>query len=58
MLLMVITMRQTVISEVQILVTGYSYINGGKSEYKYYIQNAHGDVVNIIKENGKIYRKI
>ena len=55
---MVITMRQTVISEVQILVTGYSYINGGKSEYKYYIQNAHGDVVNIIKENGKIYRKI
>ena len=36
------------------LVAKYNYRNGEKSEYTYYTQNAHGDVVNLTDETGKV----
>ncbi|MCM1142199.1 MAG: hypothetical protein NC453_26815, partial [Muribaculum sp.] len=39
------------------LVAKYNYRNGDKSEYTYYTQNAHGDVVNLTDKNGKVTKK-
>ena len=36
------------------LVAKYNFCNGTKSEYTYYTQNAHGDVVNLTDETGKV----
>ena len=36
------------------LVAKYNYWNGDKSEYTYYTQNAHGDVVNLTDKEGKV----
>ena len=36
------------------LVAKYNYWNGKKSEYTYYTQNAHGDVVNLTDKDGKV----
>ena len=36
------------------LVAKYNFWNGKKSEYTYYTQNAHGDVVNLTDKDGKI----
>lgn len=39
------------------LVAKYNYRNGEKSEYTYYTQNAHGDVVNLTDKDGKVTKK-
>ncbi len=39
------------------LVAKYNYKNGDKSEYTYYTQNAHGDVVNLTDSTGKVTKK-
>ena len=39
------------------LVAKYNYRNGDKSEYIYYTQNAHGDVVNLTDSTGKVTKK-
>ena len=39
------------------LVAKYNYKNGDKSEYTYYTQNAHGDVVNLTDKDGKVTKK-
>lgn len=39
------------------LVAKYNYRNGNKSEYTYYTQNAHGDVVNLTNANGEVTKK-
>ena len=36
------------------LVAKYNYKNGDKTEYTYYTQNAHGDVVNLTNANGEV----
>ena len=36
------------------LVATYSFVNGAKTEYTYYTQNAHGDVVNLTDAQGAI----
>ena len=36
------------------LVAKYNYRNGDKSEYTYYTQNAHGDVVNLTDADGNV----
>ena len=36
------------------LVAKYNYRNGNKSEYTYYTQNTHGDVVNLTNANGEV----
>ena len=36
------------------LVAKYNFCNGTKSEYTYYTQNAHGDVVNLTNANGEV----
>jgi len=36
------------------LAAKYNYQNGNKSEYTYYTQNAHGDVVNLTDKTGKV----
>ncbi len=36
------------------LVAKYNFWNGKKSEYTYYTQNAHGDVVNLTDKDGKV----
>ena len=36
------------------LVAKYNYWNGNKSEYTYYTQNAHGDVVNLTDSTGAV----
>ena len=36
------------------LVAKYNYCNGNKSEYTYYTQNAHGDVVNLTDSTGAV----
>ncbi|MBR4023568.1 MAG: RHS repeat-associated core domain-containing protein [Ruminococcus sp.] len=36
------------------LVAKYNFFNGAKSEYTYYTQNAHGDVVNITNADGNV----
>ena len=38
------------------LVAKYSYANGAKSEYTYYTQNAHGDVVNLTDIDGIVIK--
>ena len=38
------------------LVAKYNYLNGAKSEYTYYTQNAHGDVVNLTDETGAVVK--
>ncbi|MDE5758298.1 MAG: RHS repeat-associated core domain-containing protein, partial [Allobaculum sp.] len=38
------------------LATTYNYCNGEKSEYTYYIQNAHGDVVNLTDADGAVIK--
>lgn len=38
------------------LVAKYNYLNGAKSEYTYYTQNAHGDVVNLTDESGSVVK--
>ena len=39
------------------LVAKYNYRNGNKSEYTYYTQNAHGDVVNLTDSAGAVTKK-
>ena len=39
------------------LVAKYNYRNGNKSEYTYYTQNAHGDVVNLTNADGEVTKK-
>ena len=39
------------------LVAKYNYWNGNKSEYTYYTQNAHGDVVNLTDSTGAVTKK-
>ncbi|MBE6848935.1 MAG: hypothetical protein E7502_03400 [Ruminococcus sp.] len=36
------------------LLATYSYVNGAKSDYTYYVQNAHGDVVNLTDADGAV----
>jgi len=36
------------------LVAKYNFFNGAKSEYTYYTQNAHGDVVNLTDAEGNV----
>ncbi len=36
------------------LVATYHYRNGAKSDYTYYVQNAHGDVVNLTDADGAV----
>ena len=36
------------------LVAKYNFKNGDKTEYTYYTQNAHGDVVNLTNAEGKV----
>ena len=38
------------------LVAKYNYRNGDKSEYTYYTQNAHGDVVNLTNSDGEVVK--
>ena len=38
------------------LVAKYNYRNGDKSEYTYYTQNAHGDVVNLTNADGEVVK--
>lgn len=38
------------------LVAKYNYKNGNKSEYTYYTQNAHGDVVNLTDTDGEVVK--
>lgn len=38
------------------LVAKYNYRNGNKSEYTYYTQNAHGDVVNLTDADGEVIK--
>ena len=38
------------------LVAKYNYCNGNKSEYTYYTQNAHGDVVNLTDSTGAVVK--
>jgi len=38
------------------LVATYSYCNGAKTDYTYYTQNAHGDVVNLIDAEGAVVK--
>ena len=38
------------------LVAKYNYRNGNKSEYTYYTQNAHGDVVNLTDTDGEVIK--
>ena len=38
------------------LVATYSYENGAKSDYIYYTQNAHGDVVNLTDADGEVVK--
>ena len=38
------------------LVAKYNYCNGEKTKYTYYTQNAHGDVVNLTDETGKVIK--
>ena len=38
------------------LVAKYNYLNGAKSEYTYYTQNAHGDVVNLTDKAGAVVK--
>ena len=35
----------------------YNFCNGTKSEYTYYTQNAHDDVVNLTDKDGKVTKK-
>ncbi|MFR8215006.1 MAG: RHS repeat-associated core domain-containing protein [Oscillospiraceae bacterium] len=39
------------------LVAKYNYRNGNKSEYTYYTQNEHGDVVNLTNADGEVTKK-
>ena len=39
------------------LVAKYNYWNGKKTEYTYYTQNAHGDVVNLTDKDGKVTKR-
>ncbi len=39
------------------LVAKYNFCNGTKSEYTYYTQNAHGDVVNLTDADGEVTKK-
>ena len=36
------------------LAAAYHYTNGAKSDYTYYVQNAHGDVVNLTDADGAV----
>ena len=38
------------------LVAKYNFCNGAKSEYIYYTQNAHGDVVNLTDADGEVVK--
>lgn len=38
------------------LVATYSYENGAKTDYTYYTQNAHGDVVNLTDATGAVVK--
>ena len=38
------------------LVATYSFENGARTEYTYYTQNAHGDVVNLTDANGEVVK--
>ena len=40
-----------------ILADKYKFVNGAKSEYIYYTQNAHGDVVNLTNTDGEVTKK-
>lgn len=39
------------------LAAKYKFVNGAKSEYTYYTQNAHGDVVNLTDADGAVTKK-
>ena len=39
------------------LAAKYTFVNGAKSEYTYYTQNAHGDVVNLTNADGEVTKK-
>lgn len=39
------------------LVAKYNFCNGTRSEYTYYTQNAHGDVVNLTNTDGEVTKK-
>lgn len=39
------------------LAAKYKFVNGSKSEYTYYTQNAHGDVVNLTDADGEVTKK-
>ena len=36
------------------LAAAYCFTNGAKSDYTYYVQNAHGDVVNLTDADGAV----
>ena len=38
------------------LAVAYNYCNGEKSDYTYYVQNAHGDVVNLTDADGAVIK--
>lgn len=38
------------------LAAKYKFVNGAKSEYTYYTQNAHGDVVNLTNADGDVIK--
>jgi len=38
------------------LAAKYKFVNGAKSEYTYYTQNAHGDVVNLTNADGEVVK--
>ena len=38
------------------LAAKYTFVNGAKSEYTYYTQNAHGDVVNLTNADGDVIK--
>ena len=38
------------------LAATYKFVNGAKSEYTYYNQNAHGDVVNLTNADGEVVK--
>ena len=39
------------------LIAKHNYRNGERSEYTYYTQNAHGDVVDFTDKDGKVTKK-
>ena len=38
------------------LAGAYHYTNGAKSDYTYYVQNVHGDVINLTDTDGDVIK--